>query len=340
MLNNIKQKVLPWLLAGFSLLPASDVSASGASANCRSDSTKQPATETNYPSNSSKPTTTATSVPYNVTCNGSLAWVSATTETRGAKNSAATISPNKLYYGINQLDGYNVSRLIKFINTNDKYQQLRGHLSCSKQCVKNKDGKTVLKYVVDGAKWKNLAHTQEALFTAAQEDFLCEVYLPECFQRLQKQLINHVKNKHTAPINVSSLHPAVLSLFARRYVKAPNSKAPFEAVKNKSLAQINNEKFIKDFCGSNEYLKEKALSAFNKKDFYWKEYQILNACSLAQQEYEQYKMKQSTYLAVNSGVPIENRIQACREREGLTAAKPNHPNETPLLQYARNKQRV
>ena len=290
-----------------------------------------------------KQTTNITSVRYNDTCNGSLAWVSSTTETRGASNSAATISSNKLYYGINQLDGYNVSRLITFINTNDKYQKLRGHLSCSRQRVKNKNGKTVLKYVVDGAKWKKLAQTQNALFTAAQEDFLCEVYLPECFKKLQKSLIAEAQRKHTAPIAVSNLHPAVLSLFARRYVKAPNSKAPFEAIKNKKLTQINNEKFIKDFCGSNEYLKEKALSAFNRKDFHWKEYQILKACSLAQQEYEQYQMKHQTHLAMASQDTIENRINACREHEGLIAAAPDTTANSKTISpqfssIARNRQ--
>ena len=314
--------LISWLFTGLSLF-----STGAASANCPVDSTKQPVS--------------TTLLCYNDACNGSLAWISATTETRGAKNSAATISPNKLYYGINQLDGYNVSRLITFINTNNKYQQLRGHLSCTKTSYKKKVGNKVVTrtaYKVDGAKWKKLAQTQNDLFTAAQEDFLCEIYLPELFQKLQKQLINHAQKNHAAPIAVSSLHPAVLSLFARRYVKAPNSKAPFEAVKNKSLAQINNEKFIKDFCGNNEYLKNKALSAFKGKDFQWNEYQILKACSLAQKEYEQYRMKQPTYLAVNSRDSIENRIQTCREREGLTVAKPKHLNETALLQAARNKQ--
>lgn len=325
MSNKTKNNTLiSWLFTGLSFF-----STGAASANNTPDPVKQ--------------TTNITSVRYNDTCNGSLAWVSSTTETRGASNAAATISPNKLYYGINQLDGYNVSRLITFINTNDKYQKLRGHLSCSRQRVKNKNGKTVLKYVVDGAKWKKLAQTQNALFTAAQEDFLCEVYLPELFQKLQKQLISHAQKNHSAPIAVSSLHPAVLSLFARRYVKAPNSKAPFEAVKDKSLTQINSEKFIKDFCGSNDYLEKKALSAFNKTELVWNENQIAKACSLAQQEYEQYRMKHQTHLAMASQDSVENRINACREREGLIAAGPDttakHRTISPQFSsIARNRQ--
>lgn len=223
---------------------------------------------------------------YHKKCNGSLAWLSSTTETRGAPNPSAVVSPSGRYYGINQLDGYNVSRLIKYINSHDEYQALRGKLAVEKK--KNEDGKTV--YRVNRAKWQALGAAQPELFARAQEDFLCAVYLPECFQRLQKGLIAEAKKSGRRPIALRQLHPAVLSLFARSFVKKPATTAPLTALKNARTAEAaNTEKFIIAYVGKNEYLKDKALASFRSADISWKEAQIAAACSLAEKEMQKYE---------------------------------------------------
>ena len=222
---------------------------------------------------------------YNDKCNGSLAWLSSTTETRGSTNPAATISPGSTYHGINQLDGYNVSRLIKFINQNDIYKPLQGKLSVTKTKGKNKKGQVIDVYRVNDAQWKALAASQSELFTQAQEDFLCQIYLPECFGRLQKSLITDAKNKKKTPIMLSDIHPVVLSLFARSYVKGPYSSAPFTALKNAgSLEKINSEAFITKYTSKNSYLQNKALTSFRDNTIQWKDAQLAAACSQAQKQ--------------------------------------------------------
>ncbi len=246
---------------------------------------------------------------YNDKCNGSLAWLSATTETRGSTNPAAVISSGSTYHGMNQLDGYNVSRLINFINKNDAYKPLRGKLSVTKTKVKNKKGKLVDVYKVDDAKWKALASSQKDLFTLAQEDFLCQVYLPECFERLQKSLITDAKNKKKAPIMLSDIHPTVLSLFARSYVKGPYSSSPFTALKNAgSLNSVNSEAFIIKYTGKNSYLRDKALTSFRDKTIQWKDAQIAAACSQAQKQ-------AVTYLAAVNKADQTRKTLAERKKE-------------------------
>lgn len=222
---------------------------------------------------------------YNDKCNGSLAWLSSTTETRDSANPAAVISSGSTYHGLNQLDGYNVSRLIKFIDQQDAYKPLRGKLSVTKTKGKNKKGQIVDVYKVNDAQWKALATSQQELFTLAQEDFLCQVYLPECFERLQKSLITDATNKKKAPIMLSDIHPAVLSMFARSYVKGPYSSAPATALKNAGdINKINCEAFIIKYTGKNTYLQKKALSAFRDTTIRWKDAQIAAACSRAQKQ--------------------------------------------------------
>lgn len=223
---------------------------------------------------------------YHKKCNGSIAWLSSTTETRGASNPSATISPSGKYYGINQLDGFNVNRLIKYINEHEEYKSLQGKLRVN--ISKDKSGQTI--YRVDQAKWKNLASTHPELFSQAQEDFLCAVYLPECFRRLQKDLITEAKKSGRQPIEITKLHPTILSLFARSFVKKPASTAPLTALKNaRTVEAANTERFIINYTGSNEYLRNKALSSFQSKEISWKQAQISAACHLAEKEIQKYR---------------------------------------------------
>lgn len=223
---------------------------------------------------------------YHKKCNGSLAWLSSTTETRGAANPSALVSSSGKYYGINQLDGYNVSRLIKYINSHDEYRALWGKLAVEK--TKNGAGGTV--YRVNRAKWQALGAAQPELFARAQEDFLCAVYLPECFRRLQKGLIAEARKNGRRPIALRQLHPTVLSLFARSFVKKPATTAPLTALKNaRTVEAVNTEKFIIAYAGKNEYLKNKALTSFRGAEISWKEAQIAAACSLAEKEMQKYE---------------------------------------------------
>lgn len=223
---------------------------------------------------------------YNDHCNGSLAWLSSTTETRGALNPAAVIADGVTsYYGINQLNGYNVFRLIQFIDSHDEYKSLQGKLSVTVSHGINKRGEKTTIYKADNNKWRTLANTQREAFTEAQENFLCQVYLPECFLRLQKSLISHSKISGSKLIVLSELHPAVLSLFARSYVKGPFASAPLTALKKvKNVNEVNTEQFIMTYTKNKPYLQNNALNAFRDTTISWKDAQLKAACSLAVNE--------------------------------------------------------
>lgn len=209
---------------------------------------------------------------YNDKCNGSPAWLSSTVETRGSDNPAATISTNRTYYGMNQLNKDNVKKLSKFINSNDKYQEIQNKLKF------NEDGS------IKDASWVNLAKKHTNTFIEAQEDFICQVYLPECFKKLQKSLISDAKIQNKEPIIVSEINPAILSIFAHDYVKAPNSTKPFTVLKKAgSLEKINSEQFIVNYTKPG-YFQDKALSAFHDKTIEWKDAQLLALCGKAQNE--------------------------------------------------------
>lgn len=207
---------------------------------------------------------------YNDSCNGSLAWLSSTTETRGAPNPAAVISANKTYRGLNQFNRTNVKKLNKFINSDNRYKEIHGML------------KFGAKGEIIDASWKETANKHKEVFTKAQEDFTCEVYIPDCFMKLQKELIQDAKNKGHAPVMLSDVHPAVLSLFVRSYIKAPGATKPATELKKAgSLDKINNENFIKNYVQKDAYLENKALSAFHDNNISWNQAQLTAACSKA-----------------------------------------------------------
>ncbi len=213
---------------------------------------------------------------YNDKCNGSPAWLSSTVETKGATKPAATISAKSTYHGINQLDMNNVKKLSKFINSNNKYKEIQNQLKF------NANGS------VQDASWVNLAKKHPQAFTEAQEDFICQVYLPGCFQRLQKSLISNAKTKNKEPIMVSQINPAILSIFAHDYVKAPNSTKPFTALRNAgNIEKVNSDQFIKSYLKEG-YFQNKALSAFHDSNIEWKDAQLLALCKKAQNEANTY----------------------------------------------------
>lgn len=273
-------------------------------------------------------------VGYHKKCNGSLAWLSSTTETRGAANPSSTISPSGKYYGINQLDGYNVSRLIKYINSHDKYRALRGKLAVEK--TKNEAGGTV--YRVNRAKWQALGAAQPELFARAQEDFLCAVYLPECFRRLQKGLIAEAKKSGRRPIALRQLHPTVLSLFARSFVKKPATTAPLTALKNARTAEAaNTEKFIIAYAGKNEYLKDKALASFRGAEISWKEAQIAAACSLAEKEMQKYEAAEAERRQQGQSM-LKETAHLRQSRPAGTARRRSAAPQTPVLSLKQKEQ--
>lgn len=209
---------------------------------------------------------------YNDKCNGSPAWLSSTIETRGSNNPAATISDDGKYYGMNQLDMNNVKRLAKFINSNNKYQEIKNKIQF------NQDGS------IKNASWVDLAKKHQGIFTEAQEDFICQIYLPECFHRLQKSLITDAKLADKDAILVSEINPAILSVFAHDYVKSPYSKKPFTALKKAGdIEKINSEEFIKNYL-NNAYLLDKTLLTFHDDSIAWKDAQLLALCGKAQNE--------------------------------------------------------
>ena len=246
---------------------------------------------------------------YNDKCNGSLAWLSSTTETRGMRNPAATISASGTYYGINQLSGYNVSRLIDFINTHKEYAALRGKLSVT--TGKTKKGLTY--YRVNKEKWRALAKAQPQLFTRAQEDFLCQVYLPECFGKLQRKLIQEARRTGKKPLDLTKMHPVVLSLFARSFVKNPSATLPLSKLKKaRSLEDVNSESFITSYIGKNAYLKKKALESFRRHDISWKQAQLTAACTEAKKALRNYEASQ---------LDKANPVASARKTSGKTVQK-------------------
>lgn len=264
---------------------------------------------------------------YNDKCNGSPAWLSSAVETRGAANPAAIISSNSTYHGMNQLDKFNVKRLAKFINSNDKYQEIQNKLQF------NADGS------VKDASWLNLAKKHPEAFTEAQEDFICQVYLPECFQRLQKSLIADAKTKDKEPIMVSNINPAILSIFSHDYVKAPYSTKPFMALKKADdLKKINDEQFILNYLKPG-YIQSKALLAFHDNTIEWKDAQLMAICGEAQNEADLYLSKANPITTNRSEEiaeirkkipPIFSNETAMKMTPFLPVAKSPRPEEMTI----------